>query len=160
MNKAQLLSHILDELKKVHQTAVDAAMRAYETATDEENVPEHKYDTLSLEASYLAQGQAQRVAECEEDLEKFTQLTPKNFDVDDHIAMGCLVKLIDEDDDEKYVFLGPAAGGLKITFNGMEITVVTPSAPLGHSLSGKMLDDEIDVTIGSEHKIYEIAAIY
>ena len=35
----------------MHQGAVDAAQRAYETAADEENEAENKYDILDLEAS-------------------------------------------------------------------------------------------------------------
>ncbi|WP_299013031.1 GreA/GreB family elongation factor [uncultured Photobacterium sp.] len=160
MDKSQLLKHIVDELKKVHQSAVDAATRAYETATHEENAPEHQYDTLSLEASYLAQGQAQRVAECEDELTKYAQLKPRTFSEDDKVTIGCLVQLVDEEDKEKYIFLGPAAGGLKLTFDGIAISIVTPSAPLGQALSEQHIDDEVEVYIGHERKTFEIVAIF
>jgi len=160
MDKSLLLKHIIDELKNVHQAAVDAATRAYETATHEENAPEHKYDTLSLEASYLAHGQAQRVAECEDDLAKYDKLEAKVFTNQDTIALGCLVHLIDENDIDKYVFLGPAAGGLKLTFEGREIIVVTPSAPLGDTLSGQQVDDELEVHIGDDRKIFDIVELF
>ncbi|GAB3526940.1 GreA/GreB family elongation factor [Photobacterium alginatilyticum] len=160
MDKTLLLKHIVDELKTVHQSAIDAATRAYETATDEENAPEHKYDTLSLEASYLAQGQAQRVAECEEDLSLYAKLDIKHFTSEDAIALGCLIHLVDDNDNDKYVFLGPAAGGLKFQFSGKEIIIVTPSAPLGQALAGSHVDDDVEVHIGGEQKVFEIVAIY
>lgn len=160
MNKTLLLKHIVDELKIVHQSALDAATRAYETATDEENAPEHKYDTLSLEASYLAQGQAQRVAECEDDLAIYAKLDIKSFSNEDAVSLGCLLHLADENDTDKYVFLGPAAGGLKITFEGQEIIIVTPSAPLGQALSGSHVDDEVEIHIGGERKVFDIVAIF
>ncbi len=116
MDKTLLLKHIVDELKVVHQSAINAATRAYETATDEENAPEHKYDTLSLEASYLAQGQAQRVTECEDDLALYAKLDIKHFASEDAISLGCLIHLIDDNDGDKFVFLGPAAGGAKNLF--------------------------------------------
>ena len=39
--------------------------------THEENIAENKYDTLGLEAAYLAQGQAQRVNECYLSIQQF-----------------------------------------------------------------------------------------
>ena len=51
MNKLELLQTIY-----FHATILEVAratQRAIESATDEETVPEHKYDTLALEASYL-----------------------------------------------------------------------------------------------------------
>ncbi|MGF1715415.1 GreA/GreB family elongation factor [Photobacterium chitinilyticum] len=159
MDKTLLLKHIVDKLKVVHQSAIDAATRAYETATDEENAPEHKYDTLSLEASYLAQGQALRVTECEDDLALYAKLDIKHFTSEDAISLGCLIHLIDDSDGDKFVFLGPAAGGLKISFSDKEIIIVTPSAPLGQALAGSHIDDEIEVHIGGERKLFDIVAI-
>ncbi|WP_236860664.1 hypothetical protein [Candidatus Reidiella endopervernicosa] len=80
MNKSELHENILQVLTALCRVANKAAMDAYNTATDDENVAENKYDTLGLEASYLAQGQAQRVAECEADLAVFRQLEPRLFE--------------------------------------------------------------------------------
>lgn len=160
MDKSLLLEKIVDELNAVHQSAIDAANRAYETATDEENVPEHKYDTLSLEASYLAQGQAQRVAECEADLAMYARLDIREFNSQDAISLGSLIHLKDESDGDKYVFLGPAAGGLKVSFQNKNIIIVTPSAPLGQALSGQHVDDEVEISIGDEKKIFDIVAVF
>jgi hypothetical protein len=37
--------------------------------------------------------------------------------------------LRDIDDNEKYIFYGPSAGGLKVQFAEQEIVVVTPGSP-------------------------------
>ena len=63
MNKQTVHQLILDKLKIDLDIAERAAQTAYETATHEENIAENKYDTLGLEASYLAAGQARRVEE-------------------------------------------------------------------------------------------------
>ena len=60
MNKHAVLQLILEKLSVDLDIAQRAAQTAYETATDEENIAENKYDTLGLEASYLAAGQANR----------------------------------------------------------------------------------------------------
>ncbi len=59
MNKQTVHQLILDKLKIDLDIAERAAQTAYETATHEENIAENKYDTLGLEASYLAAGQAE-----------------------------------------------------------------------------------------------------
>ncbi|MDY7065315.1 hypothetical protein PsexTeo8_17450 [Pseudomonas extremaustralis] len=56
MNKHAVLQLILEKLAADLDIAQRAAQTAYETATHEENIAENKYDTLGLEASYLAAG--------------------------------------------------------------------------------------------------------
>ncbi len=63
MNKADLVQIIIQQLEDKLHVAHASTQRAIDAATDEETVPEHKYDTLALEASYLAHGQAMRVQE-------------------------------------------------------------------------------------------------
>ena len=160
MNKTQLLKQIQAELEFVYQGAIDAAQRAYDTATDEENEAENKYDTLGLEASYLAHGQSKRVGECEADLIAFKKLKPVVFLSGEPVALGALICIEDENGIEKFAFFSPVSGGLKINFNAKEITVITPSAPLGKALSNSLVGDDIEVTIGDDKKYYQITAIY
>ncbi|RDH86074.1 MAG: transcription elongation factor [endosymbiont of Galathealinum brachiosum] len=160
MNKSLLIKQILQELENVHQVAAAAAQRAYDTATDEENEAENKYDTLGLEASYLAHGQSKRVAECEADLITFSKLKIVEYLPDSSIVIGTLVSIEDEEGTEQFVFLSPVAGGLKFRFNHKEITIVTPSAPLGKALISSRVDDDIEVQMGLDKKYYQITAAY
>lgn len=159
MNKALLLEQILDALEAVQQGAVDAAMQASDTATHEENVAENKYDTLGLEAAYLAQGQAGRVAECKADMAAFEKLVAIDFTGEMPIAVGAVISLEDEHGTEQTLFLGPAAGGLKVCFNEKEIMVITRSAPLGAALFGRFEGDEVDIDVGGEKKHYAITVV-
>ncbi|PWI32341.1 transcription elongation factor [Vibrio albus] len=159
MDKSQLKQAILEQLYIVHKVAISATQRAVDAATDEETVPEHKYDTLALEASYLAHGQAVRVQECEEDIRQYQALPIKDFEENSKISLGALVKLIDEDDKEKYFFLGPCAGGVTFVFDSKDITIVTPKAPLGKAMLGKQIGDEIGFSIGSKAVCYEVDVI-
>ena len=159
MNKTLLLKQILNELEAVCRSAVDAAMLAYNTATHDENVAENKYDTLGLEASYLAQGQAQRVAECKADLTAFKRLRATKFSEQTPIAIGALITLKDDQESEQTLFLGPAAGGLKLIFSEKEMMIITPSAPLGQALLGRFIDDNIEMKVGGQKKYYEIIAV-
>ena len=60
MDKFLLQHQVLARLTEDLRHAEEAVRAAHETATHEENVAENKYDTLGLEAAYLATGQARR----------------------------------------------------------------------------------------------------
>ncbi len=159
MNKDSLHKAIINALLDVHESAVGAVTRANDTATHEENVAENKYDTLGLEASYLAHGQSQRLAECESDLVKFRKLPVTEFTENTTIALGALVTLEDEQAQQKQLFLGSVAGGLKLHFKGHDIMLITTSAPLGKALLGHFVGDEIVVLVGAQKIRYEIIAV-
>ncbi len=160
VNKALLLNKILETLEAVHQVAVDAAEQAREDAMHNENTAENRYDTLGLEAAYLAQGQSKRVIDCEADLAAYKNMSVINFTQDVPVALGALICLKAEDDLEKFLFLGPTAGGLKFNFQDKEIIVITPSSPIGMTLLGRFVGDEFELDIGGHHMHYEVIAIY
>ncbi|PHZ60233.1 GreA/GreB family elongation factor [Photobacterium leiognathi] len=160
MNKQMLLDDIQEKLTLTLQAATEAAMRAYNTATDDENVAENQYDTLALEASYLAHGQAQRVEECKADLVAYQKLQaslPQSFD---SVLLGHIVTLVDEEDNTRLVFLGPTAGGVVLTLEGKSVTIVTPTSPFGDALIGREIGEEVDVHIGNSITWYEVLAIH
>lgn len=163
MNKQLLLDQLLSALTTVHQSAVNAAQRAHDTATDNENIAENKYDTLALEAAYLAQGQSVRVEQCATDIHAFKQLTldlTNGKPCSTKVELGSLVLLLDEQDNEKWLFFGPAAGGLKVSFEDKSIVVVTPSSPLGAAISQAQVEQEISVNIAGNAITYEVLEIH
>ncbi len=127
MNKSELQQIIIHQLEQTRLVTLSAAQRAIDAATDEETVPEHKYDTLALEASYLAHGQAMRLKECEEDIRVYRELVLRE-DLE-QVQLTAFVKVVNEDDNEKQFFIGPRAGGLVVTWQGREVSVLTPQAP-------------------------------
>ncbi len=160
MNKILLHKQLIAVLEATHQSAVNAAKRAYDTATADENIAENKYDTLALEASYLAQGQSQRVEECAADITAFKKLNISDAPSKSTVCLGALVVLLDIEDNKKYLFFGPSAGGLKVTFAEKEIVVVTPSSPLGKAMLNREVGDQLSVSIANKVINYEIAMTY
>lgn len=155
IDKERLHAAIIAAITSATNNAMNAANQAHETATNKESVAENKYDTFGLEASYLAHGQAQRVAEYKQALSCYRDLAIVSG-IDLSIDLGMLVKLKDETGAELYLFLGPAAGGLKFHFDDLAITLITPSSPLGKSLLGLEVGDEVE----RQNKSYDILAIY
>ena len=60
MDKFLLQHRVLERLAEDLLQVEQAVRAAHETATHEESIAENKYDTLGLEAAYLATGQARR----------------------------------------------------------------------------------------------------
>ena len=157
--KKQLHEQIISTLNDVYLNALKATALAHEAATNKNNIAENKYDTLGLEAAYLAHGQSQRVLECQNDLMAFKSLNPECFTPEMPIAIGALVSLIDEAQEEKYYFVGPSAGGLKIVFKQWNILVVTTSSPIGRALLGCLIDDEVAFNVAEKVHAYSIASV-
>lgn len=159
MNKQDVLQLIIDKLEVDLDIARRAAQTAYETATHEENIAENKYDTLGLEASYLAAGQARRVEEIRQSLVLYQKLTLAAFNEDKGIQAGDLITLENHLGVEQHLFLGPDAAGLKIQYDARTVTVITARAPLGQTLLGKQAGDELEIRVNSSSQTFEVTQI-
>lgn len=133
------------ELTRQIAEATRLARVAAESAVHEESRSEDQHDTRATEASYLARGQAQRVADLELDQATLRSLQRHDFSNGRPIASSALVALEDEDENVLVVLLAPAAGGVGVTVDGVKIRVVSPGAPLSEALLGKEVDDDVDV---------------
>jgi transcription elongation GreA/GreB family factor len=160
MSKIQLQQHILEQLQHDLLIAQRAAQTAYEAATDKANIAENKYDTLGLEASYLATGQARRLAEIEQALAALRQLPTSDFDPQRGIQLGALVLLADAADQQRWLLLAPDAAGLKISQDEREIMLITPHSPIGQRLLGQAPGDEFSLTIGKHLQHFEVLQVH
>ncbi len=156
MNKHAVLQLILEKLNVDLETAQRAAQTAYETATHEENIAENKYDTLGLEASYLAAGQAKRVEEIRQSLALCQNLQLRAYDDQRGIELGALVGLEKEHGRQQWLFLAPDAAGLKVDVVGQPVTVITARSPLGKNLLGKRIDDEVEILVAGAQQHFTV----
>ena len=143
MDKALLLSRIVAALETDMEVLRRAAQTAYEAATAEENIAENKYDTLGLEAAYLAAGQARRVEEIRQALKAWQALPMRDYDEAQGIGLGALVSLRSAAGRQQHLLLGPDGAGLKLPGAEGEIMLITPRAPLGQQLLGLGVGDEV-----------------
>lgn len=159
MNKHSVHALILDKLQADLDIAQRAAQTAYETATHEENIAENKYDTLGLEASYLAAGQAKRVEEIRQALALCQNMALRPYDESTGIQVGTLLGLEDEQGRQHWLFLAPDGAGLKVQLVGQPITVITPRSPLGKSLLGKFEGDEVDISVAGARQQFTVTEV-
>ncbi|MFQ6575664.1 GreA/GreB family elongation factor [Pseudomonas sp. UM16] len=159
MNKADLLQRIIDTLSRDLDVAQRAAQTAYEAATAEENIAENKYDTLGLEASYLATGQARRMEEIRQARAAYQHLLLRDYDPALGIQVSNLVTLEAENGRCQRLFLGPEGAGLKIGQGEQLVTVITPRSPLGQSLMGKREDDDVSLVLGAKQQHFVVVGV-
>jgi transcription elongation GreA/GreB family factor len=160
MNKKQILSDIHSHLEQELSATITAANNAHLAATDDQSVAETQYDTLAIEASYLAEGQSRRVAQIQQAKQALTKLVLRDFDKNMPISLGALVQLAQDSDDNHWFFLAPAAGGFRGELEGESYTVITPTSPMAKALLGKFIDDEIELMVGVNKLCDEIVAVY
>ncbi|PLX86705.1 MAG: transcription elongation factor GreAB [Desulfuromonas sp.] len=159
MNKERILQHIVKKLSGDLDLLLQAAKTAHQASTHEENVPDNKYATLALEASYIAQAQANRAQEIRCALEAYRKLPLLDFPDDAPIRLSALVTLEDGDGNRKTLFIGPQSGGLKVEKGGGEIVVITPDSPVGRELLGKEAGDVVEMRSGASKREWEIVEV-
>lgn len=156
MNKTAVHLLMLEKLEIDLDVLQRAAQTAYEAATHAENIAENKYDTLGLEASYLATGQARRVEEIRQALKNCRAMPLAPYDAASGIQIGALIQLEADNGSAQWLFLAPDAAGLKLEHGGHTITVITPRSPLGAALLGKQLDDEVQINVGGAVQVFSV----
>jgi len=144
MNKERLKQLLVERLQIEVDTLTGAAQQAHAAATHEENQPRSKYETLALEASYIAQGQANRAQELRDALLRYELLELLTYSDATPIGVTALVTLEEASGRRRTLFVGPAAGGMRVELDGTEVVVVTPDAPLALAIEGLSTDDEFD----------------
>lgn len=152
IDKAALRAELLAQLADMLATARIAHASAVEGATHSEAKAENDKDTRGLEQSYIARGQAQRVAELEAAVVVVEKMPLAQCTA---VAMSALVT-VEEDGSERRYFVAPHGGGN--TLAG-EIAVVTLSSPIGKALLGKRADDEVELRLAGNARSLVITRV-
>lgn len=158
IDKEKLVQCIITQLEEDIELALSAAKKAHDAAIDDETQPDNKYDTTSLEASYIAQGHANRAQDLKKSLDCYKNLALQHFSDVDPLYLTALVEIEYEDGLIRQLFIGPEAGGLKVVCEGQEVMVVTPRAPLCVLLMGKQLGDIVSAGRGIDKEFVIISA--
>ncbi len=152
--KAALLSRLDDDI----EAALVSSRSAQETASHEDNKPENQYDTLALEAAYLAHGQSERILRLQKErisLAKWS-MPEKGEPL---VRNGSLLKLISEDDETRWLFITPV-GGYQLQAEGQKILVISQQTPLAKKLMGKEEGEALDLTFNGVTTEWELAELY
>ena len=159
MDKFLLQQQVLDRLADDLLQAEQAVRAAHETATHEENIAENKYDTLGLEASYLATGQARRAETIRQAMSDWRRFRPSPYDAGKGIQLGALVCLIDADDRQQQLFLGPDGGSMTLLGGAQPVQVISAKAPLGKAMLGKCEGDAVSLQLAPARQQFVVLRV-
>jgi hypothetical protein len=168
VNKTKLLAQLQVYLQQEIDATMNAVNEAHALASHEQSKPENQYDTLALEAAYLAHGQSERIAELQRQVLLLSHFEFLDFKSDSRIAIGalvCLEEIVDRDntlrkqtlvEKPQWFWILSVAGGIALQNDAHEIRSITPEAPLAKALLGNYLNDEITLKLGHTKKQFEI----
>lgn len=154
--KQALLAELIRRLTEALDVAQASHRAAIEGATHEQAKPENDKDTRGLEQSYLARGQALRIAEQTAQLAALKALQLRALSENAVIGIGALVTLEEEERSQQYLIL-PHGGGLLLDSGSVQ--VVTPTAPICRAMVGKQVGDETVVTLGGKKRELTVSAV-
>jgi transcription elongation GreA/GreB family factor len=156
LDKSRLRLAIIAQLQADLDLQLRAAQLARDEATSDESKAENKYDTRAQEAAYLAEAQARQAAELRESIGLYEGLSvsPPGSTV----AVGSIINLRAGERSAVY-FLGPRAGGAEVELDGVRVTVVTPSSPLGRQLLGAQPGQMIQLPARPKPLLFTIESI-
>jgi transcription elongation GreA/GreB family factor len=160
MDKFLQQQQVLERLAADLLQAESAMRTAHETATHEENIAENKYDTLGLEAAYLSTGQARRAEAIRQAMAHWRQFRPLPYDASKGIQLGALVCLIDADDKQQHIFLGPNGGSMKLVSGSEFVQVISSEASLGRAMLGKCEGDQVSIQDAPTRQQFEVLRVY
>lgn len=153
MKKEALKKELLEALDATLGTLLAAHADTREAATHAEAKPENDKDTRALEQSYLARGQALRIAALKSGIAATGVMSLAKTDV---ARAGALLELEDEDGEVARYFLAPEGGGTKLKGG---VQVVTPASPLGAAFMGKREGDEVELKLAGRSRRWSVAKV-
>ena len=158
MDKPTLKAALLTRLDDDIDAALASSRSAQETASHEDNKPENQYDTLALEAAYLAHGQSERILRLQKERISLAKW-PMPEKSEPLVRNGSLLKLMSEDDETRWLFITPV-GGYQLLAEGQKILVISQQTPLAKKLMGKEEGEALDLTFNGVTTEWELAELY
>lgn len=154
MDKAKIIAGILDRLSEELERQQQANARAAHSATDTESRAESKWDTQGLESSYLARGYAQQFETLSMQANELKSMELESFD-GRPVATGALFHLELNGFQSWYLLLN-GCGGMEVTVDEEEITVITPESPLAQAVLNKKAGDKFQFRASANARIISV----
>ena len=153
--KQALRDELVAQLAAALEAARSAHAAAIEGATHPEARAENAKDTRGLEQSYIARGQAQRVAELEAAVAEIGKLALRDLR-DAPAAIGAVITVTEDAAPPRRYFLVPHGGGNVLAG---DVHVITPASPRGRALLGKRVGDTAELVVAGKPRELEITDV-
>jgi transcription elongation GreA/GreB family factor len=150
LDKAKLLHRAITQVEETLQRLSSGYAAAKQATLDSPHVMKSKREVAGIEASYLANALAGNIQEREFWLRTLRGL--RMPDAPERVALGCVVGVGPPGGAiEGLYFILPVCGGMEIPVDVATgvVRVITPGTPIGKSLIGKSVGEEIEYRIGA-----------
>jgi transcription elongation GreA/GreB family factor len=146
---------LLAAVRRALEAMVHSARETRAGAVHEENRSEGDKDMRATEQSYVARGQAMRVEDLADQVQRLETTVLRAFAPGDAIAPGALVRLR-IDGEPRLFFVSLHGAGIELSVEGEKVTVVTPSSPVGAALVGRRRGEEFELPQRGTVREFEI----
>lgn len=140
-HKQQVLQQLIQQLERTSGIVAKAAERTRQEAITAEGRMQTRYGSEKEETGYLADGLSQRNQEIQKGIDLLRSFTLPQ--ISHRVERGCLVRLADERGEPNDYFILPYGGGESLATEYGEITVLSPTAPLGRLILNKTKGDRL-----------------
>ena len=133
--KHQLLQQLIEQLERGSDIVAKAAERTRQEAITAEGRMQTRYGSEKEETGYLADGLSQR----NQAIQNGVGLL-RSFDLPQNpirVGRGCIVRVADDQGEPNDYFVLPYGGGESLSTEHGEVTVLSPTAPLGKLILNK-----------------------
>ena len=159
MTKQDIHQQFIRQLTAELDTITSAARSSIATATSEAHHAEGKYDTFSLETSYLARGQARRVEELRQALERLHLMPVKALEANAPVQFSAMVRLQAANGETRALYFASAGGGERLHMDGEDIVIVTSQSPLGHAVLGKTRGESVTIHLAGNNQTFTVISV-
>jgi len=142
--KKQLLQKLIEKMEEKEKEISVQIERNRQGVIESPGRMQSRYDSMKQELSYLVDSLCKRLGDLKKEI-----LNLKKFSSDEAISnkveLGAVVE-VESNKDKKVFFMLPAGAGETVRDKELgEITILNFASPLGKSLFGKVVDEEITV---------------
>jgi len=157
VNKQEIIDQLLSKAKDDHQKAKTAFDQSREHATGADMKAEGKYDTRSIEASYIAGAQQVRLTELEQEIKLLEEISIEH--INDSVSVGSLVHLLHNGSKRLY-FISSTSGGHMLKIEEHVVLIISAFSPLGVELIGLISGDDFEIETSNQSRTYEVSQIW
>ena len=111
-------------------------------------------------ADQSAPGLRQRAEAIRHAMAHWRQFHPRPYDANQGIQIGALVCLVDANDKQLQLFLGPEGGSMKLVSGAHLVQVISSEAPLGKAILGKCEGDEVSIQVSPHQQQFEVLRVH
>tara|TARA_Y100000768_G_scaffold387196_1_gene377653 strand:+ start:3385 stop:3861 length:477 start_codon:yes stop_codon:yes gene_type:complete len=156
--KAEIKKQLLEKNQKELNSLKETLKTSENLVQKGDLKSDGKYDTRATEANYLADGLRQRLNDLEHERLLLEDLPLRDLTSKDEVCIGAMVK-IEHNHQKRWYYISPTSGGSLLNIEGEALMVISVFSPIGREILDLTQNDEFEVEINDQTRLYKILDI-